>query len=314
MDFFPPPRALTGALVDSMLGRMLRTPDERFADLPDFPFEPHYREWEGMRLAHLDTGQGTTVVLLHGEPTWSYLWRTTIPSLVAAGHRCVAPDLPGFGRSDKPADDWYTYDRLVESVVSLFEELDLTDVTLVVHDWGGPIGLRVATTEVPERISRIVILDSGLFTGHQKMGKSWQMFRDFIDAEPDMPIGMLVNGGCATDLSPEVVAAYEAPFPTVDHKGGARRLPALIPQAPEDPGAAEGRAAVEALTTDTRPILLLWANADPILPLDPIGRAMESTFPVSEPLRVIAGAGHFVPEDQGRVVGDHIVEWLKRTP
>jgi haloalkane dehalogenase len=291
---------------------MLRTPDERFIGLPDFPYEPHYREWEGMRLAHLDEGTGSTVVLLHGEPTWSYLWRKTIAPLVAAGHRCIAPDLPGFGRSDKPADDWYTYDRLVASIVSLLEELDLTDVTLVVHDWGGPIGLRVATTEVPDRISRIVIMDSGLFTGQQKMGEAWQMFRDFIDAQPDMPIGMLVNGGSASDLSAEVIAAYEAPFPTVDHKGGARRLPALIPQGPDDPGAAEGRAAVEALAKDTRPILLLWADADPVLPLDSTGRAMESTFPVSEPLQVIEGAGHFLPEDQGELIGQTIADWLDR--
>ena len=135
-----------------MLRPMQRTPDERFVDLPDFPYEPHYRDWDGMRLAHLDEGAGDTILLLHGEPTWSYLWRKTIPSLVAAGHRCIAPDLPGFGRSDKPDDDWYTYDRLVASIVSLLEDLDLTDVTLVVHDWGGPIGLRVATTEVPDRI------------------------------------------------------------------------------------------------------------------------------------------------------------------
>ncbi|MGA8986421.1 haloalkane dehalogenase [Aeromicrobium sp.] len=291
---------------------MQRTPDERFVDLPDFPHEPHYREWEGMRLAHVDVGEGSTVVLLHGEPTWSFMWRKAIAPLVEAGHRCIAPDLPGFGRSDKPADDWYTYDRLVAAVVSLFEDLDLTDVTLVVHDWGGPVGLRVATTEVPERISRIVIMDSGLFTGHQKMGKNWQMFRDFIDAEPDMPIGMLVNGGSATELSPEVIAAYEAPFPTVDHKGGARRLPALIPQSPEDPGAAEGRAAVEALAQETRPLLLLWADADTILPLEPTGRAMESSFPVSEPLHVIEGAGHFLAEDQGKVIGATIADWLAR--
>ena len=295
-----------------MLGAMLRTPDDRFVDLPDFPYEPHYREWEGMRLAHLDEGAGSTVVLLHGEPTWSYLWRKTIAPLVAAGHRCIAPDLPGFGRSDKPADDWYSYDRLVASIVSLLEDLELTEVTLVVHDWGGPIGLRVATTELPERVARIVIMDSGLFTGHQKMGKSWQMFRDFIDAQPDMPIGMLVNGGSATDLPAEVIAAYEAPFPTVDHKGGARRLPALIPQSPEDPGAAEGRAAVEALLKDTRPILLLWADADSILPLDSTGRQMEATFPISEPLHVIEGAGHFLPEDQGAVIGEIIADWLAR--
>lgn len=292
---------------------MYRTPDERFENLPGFDFAPHYREWEGMRLAHIDEGQGSPIVLLHGEPTWSYLWRKVIDPLVAAGHRCIAPDLPGFGRSDKPDDDWYTYDRLVASVVALFEELDLTDVTLVVHDWGGPIGLRTATTEIPERISRIVIMDSGLFTGHQKMGKNWQMFRDFIATTPDMPIGMLVNGGSATDLAPEIVAAYEAPFPVVEAKGGARTLPGLIPQAPDDPGAAEGRAAVEALTADTRPILLLWADSDTVLPLEATGRQMEQTFPISEPLHVIEGAGHFLPEDQGAVIGEQVADWLSRT-
>lgn len=291
---------------------MVRTPDERFTDLPGFDHEPHYRDWEGMRLAHVDVGEGPTVVLLHGEPTWSFLWRKVIDPLVAGGHRCIAPDLPGFGRSDKPADDWYTYDRLVASIVSLFEELDLTDVTLVVHDWGGPIGLRVATTEIPDRVVRIVIMDSGLFTGHQQMGRSWQAFRDFIDVEPDLPIGMLVGGGSATDLPPEVVAAYEAPFPTAGHKGGARRLPALIPQTPDAPGAAEGRAAVEALMVDQRPILLLWADNDTILPLESTGRTMEETFPVSEPLHVIAGAGHFLPEDQGEVIGRTIAGWLDR--
>lgn len=292
---------------------MYRTPDERFENLPGFDFTPHYREWEGMRLAHVDEGAGSTIVLLHGVPTWSYLWRKVIDPLVAAGHRCIAPDLPGFGRSDKPADGWLTYDLLVSSLVALFEELDLTDVTLVVHDWGGPIGLRAATTEIPERISRIVIMDSGLFTGYQKMGKAWQMFRDFIDTNPDLPIGMLVNAACATELESDVVAAYEAPFPSSESKAGPRTLPALIPQSPDAPGANEGRAAVEALAADSRPILLLWADSDTILPLEKTGRAMEQAFPLSEPLHVIEGAGHFLPEDQGEVIGKTIAEWLSRT-
>jgi len=157
-------------------------------------------------------------------------------------------------------------------------------------------------------------MDSGLFTGHQEMGANWQAFRNFVDAQPDMPIGMLVGAGSASDLPPEVVAAYEAPFPTVDHKGGARRLPALIPQAPDDPGAAEGRAAVEALTNDQRPILLLWADADMVLPLETTGRAMERSLPVSEPLHVIEDAGHFLPEDQGQRIGRTIADWLARLP
>lgn len=295
-----------------MINAVYRTPDERFENLPGFDFKPHYREWEGMRLAHIDEGEGSTIVLLHGVPTWSYLWRKVIDPLVAAGHRCIAPDLPGFGRSDKPDDEWHTYDRLVASIVALFEKLDLTDVTLVVHDWGGPIGLRAATTEIADRISRIVIMDSGLFTGHQKMGNAWQAFRNFIDATPDLPIGMLVNAACVTDLPTEVIAGYEAPFPSQEAKAGPRRLPALIPQTPDAPGAAEGRAAVEALMTDKRPILLLWADSDMILPLEATGRAMEQTFPVSEPLHVIEGAGHFLPEDQGQVIGAMIVDWLSR--
>ena len=150
----------------------IRTPDEILAELPDFPFEPFYRELDGLRLAHLDVGDGAPVVFMHGEPTWSFLWRKVIPPVREAGYRCIAPDLPGFGRSDKPVDlDWYSYDRHFEAVAELFERLDLRDATVVVHDWGGPIGLRVAV-EHPDRVARMAILDTGLFTGHQKMTES----------------------------------------------------------------------------------------------------------------------------------------------
>ncbi len=287
-----------------------RTPDSRFSDLPNFDHVPHYRTWDGLRLAHVDVGEGSPVVLLHGEPTWSFLWRHVIAELAPAGYRCIAPDLPGFGRSDKPSDDWFTYDRLVASVISLFEDLDLTDVTLVVHDWGGPVGLRVATTEIPERISRLVVMDSGLFTGHQRMGSAWQAFRDFVDATPDLPIGMLVSGAVATPMSDAVLAAYEAPFDSIDAKGGARTLPGLIPQAPDDPGAAEGRAAVQALAADTRPALLLWADQDPVLPLEATGRQMEQLLTLQQPLQVVENAGHFLQEDAGPAIGRTIARWL----
>jgi len=151
----------------------LRTPDERFAGLPDFPFAPQFREWDGLRLAHLDEGEGAPVIFVHGEPTWSFLWRKVIPPVRDAGFRCVAPDLPGFGRSDKPSDlEWYSYDRHVAAVAALLEDLDLRGATVVVHDWGGPIGLRLAV-EHPDRIERMVILDTGLFTGRQKMTEAW---------------------------------------------------------------------------------------------------------------------------------------------
>ncbi|MBC7633809.1 haloalkane dehalogenase [Aeromicrobium sp.] len=287
-----------------------RTPDDRFEDLPGFAHQPSYREWEGLRLAHVDVGEGDPVVLLHGEPTWSFLWRHVIDELVPAGHRCIAPDLPGFGRSDKPLDDWYTYDRLVASVVDLFVQLDLHDVTLVVHDWGGPVGLRVATTEMAHRISRLVVMDSGVFTGTQPMGETWQAFRQFVDSTPDLPIGFLVQSGVHGGLDDAVALAYEAPFDTIDAKGGPRALPGLIPQTPDAPGAPEGRDVVRELAADTRPMLLLWAEHDTVLPLDGPGRQMEKLLPLAQPLKLIAGAGHFLQEDCGEQVGAAISAWL----
>lgn len=293
---------------------ILRTPDDRFDSIPDFPWEPVYREWEGMRLAHIDEGDGEPVLLLHGEPTWGFLWRKVMGPLLDAGYRCIVPDLPGFGRSDKPVEDeWYTYDRHTDAVVNLLEELDLTGVTLVCHDWGGPIGLRVASVEVPERFSRLVAMDTGLFTGYQKMSDNWNHFRDFIASHRDVRVEMPIRGGCATELSDEVVAAYEAPFPTADHKAGIRTFPPMIPVTPEDVGAAEGQAAAQFLMQDDRPSFLLWADADPALPLDPVGNAVKMLFPQSGPIAVIENAGHFLQEDHGEEIGEKIVDWLATT-
>ena len=245
----------------------VRSPDELLEGLPDFPFESHYRELEDLRLAHLDEGDGAPVLFLHGEPTWSFLWRKVFPPVREAGFRCIAPDLAGFGRSDKPIElDWYSYDRHVAHTASLLEELDLRDATIVVHDWGGPIGLRLAV-EHPQRIARIVILDTGLFTGHQRMTDAWNAFRDFVAGTEDLPVGMLVRGACKNDPGDEVIAAYDAPFPSVDAKAGARAFPLLIPQTPDAPGAAAGTRVLEALREDRRPALMLWADSDPVLPL-----------------------------------------------
>ena len=283
-------------------------PEERFANLPDFPYEPRWREVDGLRLAHLDEGDGAPVLLVHGEPTWSYLWRRVMPPLLDAGFRCVAPDHAGFGRSDKPDDlAWYSYDRHTALLSELVERLDLRGATIVVHDWGGPIGLRVAV-EQPERIDRIVVMDTGLFTGHQKMSAAWEAFRDFVARTEDLPIGMLVRGGCHRDPGDEVIAAYEAPFADGASKAGARAFPLLIPRTPDAPGAAEGQRVLDALAADARPKLVLWAEHDPVIPLE-TGRRFAQAIG-TEVAHVVPDAGHFLQEDQGPLIGRLIAEWL----
>jgi haloalkane dehalogenase len=289
-----------------------RTPDERFSGLPDFPYEPRYLDWKGLRLAYVDEGgEGPPVVMLHGEPTWSFLWRKVIRLLLEAGHRCVAPDLPGFGRSDKPVDDaWYSYDRHTAAVTWLFDALDLRDATVVMQDWGGPIGLRLATLERPERVGRLVAMDTGAFTGHQEMSEGWKRFAGFVARTPDLPIDRLITGACRHPPPDEVVAGYEAPFPDEQSKAGARAFPALIPQSPDAPGAAEGREVVKAMLADRRPSLLMWADSDPALPLDPVGRQVQALFATADELTVIEDAGHFLQEDQGEQIGALIADWL----
>ncbi len=231
----------------------IRTPDELLEGLPDFPFEPHWRELDGLRLAHIDEGDGQPVVFLHGEPTWSFLWRHVIGPVREAGYRCIAPDLPGFGRSDKPVElEWYSYDRHTEAIATLLDELDVRDSTVVVHDWGGPIGLRAAV-EHPDRIRRLVILDTGLFTGHQKMTPAWNAFRDFVAKTEDLPVGFLVRGACKRDPGDTVIAAYDAPFPNAASKAGARAFPLMLPTSPDAPGARAGQRVLEAMREDPRP-------------------------------------------------------------
>jgi haloalkane dehalogenase len=291
------------------MSAVFRTPEDRFAELPEFPFSPRYTEFGDLRLARVDEGDGQPVVFLHGEPTWSFLWRKVIPPVLAAGHRCIAPDLPGFGRSDKPTEvDWYTYDRHTEAMTALVQELDLRGATLVVHDWGGPIGLRLAV-EHADRFDRLVILDTGLFTGHQKMTEAWNAFRDFVARTEDLPIGFLVRGGCHRDPGDAVIAAYEAPFPTAEAKAGARAFPLILPTDPEQPGAAAGQRVLEALRGDERPKLVLWADSDPVLPLSTGHRFAEALGTSVD--HVIEGAGHFLQEDAGPQIGELIADWLR---
>jgi haloalkane dehalogenase len=286
----------------------IRTPDELLAGLPDFPFTSQYRQWDGLRLAHLDEGEGPPVVFFHGEPTWSYLWRHVLPPVRDAGFRCIAPDLPGFGRSDKPVElEWYSYDRHVAAAAALIESLDLQGATAVVHDWGGPIGLRLAV-EHADRFDRIVILDTGLFTGHQRMSEAWIAFRDFVARTEDLPVGFLVRGACARDPGDEVIAAYEAPFPNAASKAGARSFPLMLPTSPDQPGAEAGQRVLEGLQGDQRPKLVLWADSDPVLPLE-TGQRFAAALG-TEVDHVIENASHFLQEDAGPEIGRRIAGWL----
>jgi haloalkane dehalogenase len=276
---------------------VFRTPDDRFAGLPGFPYAPRYVEVDGLRLHHVDEGEGPTVLCFHGEPTWAYLYRHMLDGLVAAGHRVVCPDFAGFGRSDKPTDQgWYTYDRHVETVARHLEQLDLEDVTVVVQDWGGPIGLRWAV-EHADRVGRLVILNTGLFSG--RVSKGFLAWREFVERTPDLPIGVIVQGATATDLPPEVVAAYEAPFPTPESKAGAQRFPLIVPMAHDDPGAAEMGAVRDALARWDKPALVAFSDADPVFPFPQAGEQFTALIPTAGEQVRIEGAAHFLQEDRG---------------
>jgi haloalkane dehalogenase len=292
----------------------LRTPDEAFAAVPGFPWEPRYAETpDGLRMAYVDEGSGPVVLLLHGEPSWSFLWRKVIPVLLDAGCRVVAPDLIGFGRSDKPtAQEDYSYARHVEWLRSvLLDTLDLRDVTLVGQDWGGLLGLRLLTVH-PSRCGRVVCANTGLPDGLHRLPEEWWRFHDFVQRTPDLPIGFLVSAACLEPMPPEVVAAYDAPFPTPEHKAGARAFPGLIPQTPDDPATPANQRAWEVLTMWAKPFLCAYSDGDPIT------RGADKPFlervpgTIGQPHTVIEGGGHFLQEDRGPELAGVIVSWLRR--
>ena len=289
---------------------VFRTPDERFADLPGYAYEPHYVEVDGLRLHHLDEGAGPPVLCFHGEPSWSYLYRHMLDRLIDGGHRVVCPDLAGFGRSDKPTDQgWYTYDRHVEVVAAHLDQLDLEDVTVVVQDWGGPIGLRWAVAHA-DRVARLVVLNTGLFTG--RVSKGFMAWREFAERTPDLPIGMIIQGATTTDLPPEVVAAYEAPFPKPESKAGAQRFPLLVPLTDEDAGAAEMRAVREALRDWDKPTLVAFSDSDPVFPFPRAGEQFTQLIPTAGEQVRIEGAAHFLQEDRGAAIVDAMQEAFGR--
>ncbi len=291
---------------------MIRTPDERFEALADYGFRPHYLEWEGLRLHYLDEGEGPPVVLFHGEPTWSFLYRLVIPPLVQAGYRAIAPDHPGFGKSDKPTDPgFYTYNRMVAAMVGLCDELDLSAATAVVQDWGGPIGLRTAV-ERSDRFSRIVVLNTGLYSGPGRATPAFRAWRSFVEQNPDLPIATVMQSAAGRSWDPAVLAGYEAPFPSIDHKVGAWRLPLIVPLDDADPGATEMIAVRQALASWSQPALVLFSDGDPIFTTR-TGERFAEMIPGAGPLEIVEGAGHFLQEDDPGAVARHIVAFLDRT-
>ena len=293
----------------------MRTPDERFANLPGFPFAPHYVDVGGLRVHYVDEGPRTAapVLMLHGEPSWCFLYRKMIPVLTAAGHRAVAPDLVGFGRSDKPERrEDYSYQRHVDWMRGVLEALDLRRITLVCQDWGGLIGLRLAA-EHPDRFDRIVAANTFLPTGDIPAGPAFLRWKEFSQTTPNFHVGGIVKGGCVTDLAPEIVDAYDAPFPDDRYKAGARQFPTLVPVTPDDPASVPNRAAWDVLRTWSKPFLTAFSDSDPITRGG--DRFFQETIPGAkgQPHTTITGAGHFLQEDKGEELARVVVDFIRRT-
>jgi haloalkane dehalogenase len=301
---------------------VVRTPEERFAALPGFPYEPRYVEvgsGDGgtLRVAYVDAGpaDGEVVVLLHGEPSWSFLWRSVVPELAGAGLRVVAPDLVGFGRSDKPVDQAaYSYARHVAWVrEALLDRLDLTGITLVGQDWGGLVGLRLVA-EHPDRFARVVVANTGLPTGDTPMSEAFLAWQRFATTAPRFDVGRIVANGTVTGLPAEVVAAYDAPFPDDAAEAGARVFPALVPTAPDDPASAANRAAWEVLARWDRPFLTAFSDSDPITGGG--DRVFQRLVPGAQgmPHTTLRGGGHFLQEDVGPELGRVVAAFVAATP
>lgn len=304
----------------------LRTPDDRFVDLPDFAFAPHYAEVPAvaddptsgtLRVHYIDEGprDAAPVLLMHGEPSWSFLYRHMIPVLVAAGHRVIAPDLVGFGKSDKPTETSdYSYARHVGWMQALlFDHLDLRDITFFGQDWGGLVGLR-ALASAPERYARAVVGNTGLPEGDGKLSDAFLSWQKFSRESEVFPIGGIVNGGCATNLSPEVIAGYDAPFPDDSYKAGARIFPSLVPSLADDPGAAENREAWKVLEAWEKPWLCAFSDKDAVTRggEGPFLRRIPGTK--GQPHTTIVGGGHFLQEDRGPELAQVIVDFIAATP
>jgi len=300
----------------------LRTPEERFAGLPDFPYPPRYVEVAdgdggALRVACIDEGpqDAEPVLLLHGEPSWSFLYRRMIPVLLDAGLRVVVPDLVGFGRSDKPAQaSDYSYARHVEWMrAAVLDELGLAGITLVGQDWGGLIGLRLVA-EQPDRFARVVVANTGLPTGDTPMSDAFLAWQRFAQSAPRFEVGRIISNGTVSELPAEVVAAYDAPFPDDAYKAGARAFPALVPTRPDDPASAANRAAWEALGGWRKPFLTAFSDGDPITGGG--DRIFQKLVPGAQgmPHTTLAGGGHFLQEDVGPELARAVADLVAATP
>jgi haloalkane dehalogenase len=296
---------------------VLRTPDHYFDALPGYPFSPRYSNIAGgkLRMHYVDEGppDGRTVLLLHGEPSWSYLYRTMIPPITAAGHRAVAPDLIGFGRSDKPATpaDYSYADHVAWLSELVFDRLDLGGITLVCQDWGGLLGLRLVAAQ-PDRFSAVIAANTGLPTGDQRLTDAFFSWQNFAATTPDFAVGVIIDMGTTSSLPPEVVAAYDAPFPHDSYKAGARVFPSLVPTTPDDPAAEANRGAWQVLERFDKPFVCAFSDGDPITAGgDRVFRERVSGAK-DQPHITIAGGGHFLQEDRGPELAEVVLQTLDR--
>jgi haloalkane dehalogenase len=285
-----------------------RTPDERFEGLPGYPFEPHYADQGGLRMHYVDEGSGDPVLLLHGEPTWAFLYRKMIPRLAGIA-RVVAPDYFGFGRSDKPTRiEDYSYDFHYAAIERLADELDLRELTVVVQDWGGPIGLRLAV-EQPARVARLVVLNTGIGAGRAP-SPEWLRFRDFMRrVGTEIVPGQLVRVSALSELPDDVVEAYNAPFPAPESKAGVLAFPELVPTELDHPSAATMLEVRDALERWEKPTLVLFSDSDPIFS-PAAAQRLASRIPGARPAEIVAGAGHFLQEEKGEEIAERIVRFL----
>jgi haloalkane dehalogenase len=294
---------------------VIRTPDERFSQLPDFSFAPYYIEVNGMRIHYVDEGKGETILCLHGEPSWSFLYRKMITAM-SKQHRVMAMDFVGFGRSDKFTErEAYTFKMHLDTLMGFIKAMDLEQITVVVQDWGGLIGL-AAVTHMPERFARLVIMNTGLPTGKRKPNEAFLAWRSYTETHPDMEVGQSILGGMAhpEKITREIVAAYEAPFPEVAYKAGAAVWPLLVPISPDDPASAEMRHAREVLSRWDKPALVMFSDKDPITGGG--DKFFRSLIPTAkdQPEIIIKDAGHFLQEEKGEEISHHILDFIKRTP